>query len=65
MQITGDNRLEAGEVRRLLFETDATLARVEAIVSIRPVGLDGERREFVIHEQEAAFPESAAHAGKR
>jgi hypothetical protein len=65
MQITGDNRLEAGEVRRLLFETDETLARVQAIVSIRPAGLDGERREFMIHEMEAAFPESAARTGGR
>jgi hypothetical protein len=61
MQITGDNRLEAGEVRRVLFETSERPARIEAIIKIKPVGLDGKRREFVIHQEEATFPKAAAH----
>ncbi len=60
MQITGDNRLKAGESRRVLFETGERPARVRARITIRPVGLDGERREFVIHEQETTFPVAAA-----
>ncbi len=61
MQITGDNRLKADEVRRVLIETGERPARVRARITIRPVGLDGERREFVIHEQETTFPKVAAH----
>ncbi len=60
MEITGDNRLEAGEVRRVLFETWERPTSVRARITIRPVGLDGERREFVIHEQETTFPVAAA-----
>jgi hypothetical protein len=60
MQITGDNRLEAGEVRRVLFETGERPGRVRARIMIRPVGLDGKRREFVIHEQETTFTVAAA-----
>jgi hypothetical protein len=55
MQITGDNRLEAGEVRRVLFETEERPARLEATIKIKPVGLDGVRREFVVHQQEIVF----------
>ncbi len=63
MQIQSDNRFEAGEVRRVFFETQERPARLEATIMIRPVGLDGERREFVVHRQEAAFPQAAAHVG--
>jgi hypothetical protein len=65
MQITGDNRLEAGEVRRVLFETGERPARVEATLKIRPVGLDGVRREFVVHQQEAAFSEVTSYMDRR
>lgn len=61
MQITGDNRLEAGEVRRVLLETDARPVRVRAAIVIRPVGLDGVRRQFVVHQREATFSQAAAH----
>ncbi len=60
MQITGDNRLKAGEVRRVLLETEARPARIKAIIKIKPVGLDGKRREFDLYQEEATFSNGAA-----
>lgn len=65
MEITGDNRLKAGEVRSVLFETDIRPTSVEITVKIRPVGLDGVRREFLVHRQEVSFPQAAAYIERR
>ncbi len=65
MEITGDNRLKAGEVRRVLFETQEKPSRLEATIKIRPLGLDGVRSEFVIHQQEAVFSQASAHIKRR
>ncbi len=61
MQLQSDNRLAASEVRRVFFETQERPVRLEATIMIRPVGLDGERREFVVHRQQATFPQVASH----
>ncbi len=65
MEITDDNRLEAGEVRRVLFETGEKPARLEVVIIIKPVGLDGVRSEFVVHQQEAVYPQIEAYMEMR
>lgn len=56
MQVLSDNRLRPGERRQVVFAGAEHPVRLHASVVMRPVGVDGKRREFTVSEKEVVEP---------